>query len=140
MAIVPDDHFLGGVMQQRARNALVLSVGAALCCIAARGALANKVDLVCMLGAMGSPATMAALLQIDIYHRTLSGPIKADPGSVRVTRSYIRWQSVIASGDVSKGVINRATGEYSSSTGNSGSVISYGHCSKDVPGRPATRH
>jgi hypothetical protein len=125
-------------MQQQARNALILSVGAALCCVVARDALANKVDLVCMLGTMGSPATTAARLQIDIDHRRLSGTIKADPGSVRVTRSYIRWQSVTENGDVLSGVINRATGEYSS--GSNGSVISYGHCRKDVPGRPATRY
>jgi hypothetical protein len=90
-----------------------------------------------MLGAMGSPATTAARLQIDIDHRTLSGAIKADPGSVRVTRSYIRWQSVAENGDVLSSVINRATGEYVS-TG-SGSVVSYGHCRKYVPGRRATR-
>jgi hypothetical protein len=125
-------------MQQQAKNALILSVGAALCCVAARDALANKVDFVCMLGAVGSPATTVARLQIDMDHRTLSGTIKADPGSVRVTRSYIHWQSVTENGDVTSSVINRATGEYSS-TGSSGSVISYGHCSKDVPGRPATR-
>jgi hypothetical protein len=103
-------------MQQQARNALTLSVGAALCCVAARGALANKVDLICMLGAMGSPATTVARLQIDIDHRTLSGTTKltkADPGSVRVTKSYIRWQSVTENGEVLSSVINRATGEYS---------------------------
>ena len=126
-------------MQQQARKALILSVGGALCCVVARDALANRVDLVCMLGATGSPATTAARLQIDIDHRRLSGAIKADPGSVRVTRSYIRWQSMTENGDVLSGVINRATGEYSS-TGSSGSVASYGHCRKDAPGRPATRY
>ena len=125
-------------MQQQAKNVLILSVGAALCCVAARDALANNVDFVCMLGAMGSPATTAARLQIDIDHRTLSGTIKADPGSVRVTRSYIRWQFITENGDVLSSVIDRATGEYTS-TGSSGSVISYGHCRKNVPGRPATR-
>jgi hypothetical protein len=79
---------LGGVMQQQqARNGLILSVGAALCCVAARGALANR--------ATGSPATTAARLQIDIDRQTLSGTIRADPGSVRVTRSIHRLRCPI---------------------------------------------